>query len=369
MAASTMPTSNRFRELDGLRGIAALAVVVSHYTGAYNSHFFEDPPASFDFPQGAFGVQLFFLISGFVILMTAGRAKRPSDFVISRFSRLYPAYWASLALAVSLMAIWPIPGFPTDTRTVLVNLTMIQRWLLEPNVVDVYWTLAVEMQFYVLMIILLYLTRTRITPRIVLWVSGAWTVVAWAVAVWAFPYTRDTDPQLVPTVQKIILNLTLAEYGPLFIAGMVLYLVRTEKLTHWWSTPAIGSAIGIAFLLREPEYGLAILVVCVGFAAVVLRERTGLLLWSPLQWFGKISYSLYVVHSVVGYLVIKAVWPLVGRDMAMVVAVLVASLVAWLVYRLAEVHGSRAMKRALLALRDRLNRRKPSAEVSTDREI
>lgn len=356
MAASAPPRSNRFHELDGLRGIAALTVVVSHYTGAYNSHFVEDPAAAFNFPQGAFGVQLFFLISGFVILMSARRARVPSDFVISRLSRLYPAYWASLALAVVLMLLWPIPGFPIDLKTVLVNITMVQRWLMEPNVVDVYWTLAVEMQFYVLILILLYLTRCRLTPRVVYWVSGLWTLVCWGVALWAHPYTTGVDPQLVPTLPKIIINLTLAEYGPLFIAGMFLYLVRTGRLKAVWALPALASAVGIAFLLREPDYGLAILIVCALFTVVVLRERTGLLLWAPIQWYGRISYSLYVVHSVVGYLVIKALWPWVGRDLAMLFALAAASLVAWAVYRIAEVHGSRLLKSGLESWRAKWTR-------------
>jgi len=72
----------------GLRGIAALAVVVGHFTGTYNTRYPDDPAPIFDFPAGAFGVQLFFMISGFVILISAERARVPTDFVISRVSRL-----------------------------------------------------------------------------------------------------------------------------------------------------------------------------------------------------------------------------------------------------------------------------------------
>ena len=94
-AASVAPAEKRvpgprFRELDGLRGIAALAVVFSHYAAQHNSHFPEDPPPFHGFEWGAAGVQLFFIISGFVIFMSARRANRPSDFAISRAARLYP---------------------------------------------------------------------------------------------------------------------------------------------------------------------------------------------------------------------------------------------------------------------------------------
>ncbi|MFP3442231.1 hypothetical protein R0K18_31325, partial [Pantoea sp. SIMBA_133] len=85
-------------------------------------------------------------------LMTARRASRPSDFVISRAARLYPPYWLSLAFAVVILALVQVPGYSLSPGQILVNLTMVQRWLLVDDVVDVYWTLAVEMQFYALVL-------------------------------------------------------------------------------------------------------------------------------------------------------------------------------------------------------------------------
>ncbi|MBT2519652.1 acyltransferase [Arthrobacter sp. ISL-28] len=99
-----------FSKLDGLRGIAALAVVVYHFTEAYNSGYTEDPQPAFLFPQVAFGIQLFFLISEFVILMSAARVTKSSDFVISRVSRLYPAHWFSLILAIVIIHFSGLPN-------------------------------------------------------------------------------------------------------------------------------------------------------------------------------------------------------------------------------------------------------------------
>ena len=84
--------------LDALRSLAAVAVVVYHYTHAFDqSQYFPGyPPAWFSFGAGRYGVQMFFVISGFVILMTIGRVKGVGDFAYARFSRLYPPYWASL---------------------------------------------------------------------------------------------------------------------------------------------------------------------------------------------------------------------------------------------------------------------------------
>src|SRR5262245_55208370 len=84
--------SGRFLELDVLRGLAAMTVVFFHFS-RHGTRYFEAYP--FDFWPGEFGVHLFFTISGFVIYFTLERSRTVGDFLFSRFSRLYPAYWAA----------------------------------------------------------------------------------------------------------------------------------------------------------------------------------------------------------------------------------------------------------------------------------
>ncbi|MGY5318307.1 acyltransferase family protein [Neomicrococcus lactis] len=334
----------RFTELDGLRGIAALAVVGSHYTGAHNSRYVSDPPPFYDFTYGAFGVQLFFLISGFVILMSATRAKRPTDFIISRVSRLYPAYWISLALAVLVIKTFNLPPHNPGFLEILANTTMVQRWLLIPNVEDVYWTLAIEMQFYVLILVLLLVTRCNIKDRLVVAGSSIWLAVSVAVSVWAGPSSRGINPQLVDTPVKIILNISLAEFGPLFCAGMLLYISRRNSILHPMAIVAGLVAAINAAVLHDLQSGGIVLGIFLVFLLVTMRKETKILNIAPLQWYGKISYSLYITHATLGYVVIHFVWPYVGRTGAMIVALVVASLVAWGVYKFGEVYLSGKLK-------------------------
>lgn len=84
--------SSRFRELDGLRGLAILAVVVDQYGATYNDSYPSAPVAPYSFRYGELGVQLFFIISGFLILLMAIDARSARVFIISRFSRIYPTY-------------------------------------------------------------------------------------------------------------------------------------------------------------------------------------------------------------------------------------------------------------------------------------
>lgn len=348
--------TERFRELDGLRGIAALSVLIYHFTGPYNSRFTGDPRPVIDFTFGALGVQLFFLISGFVILMSAKRAKSPSDFVISRAARIYPAYWASLLVAIAFGFWFNLEISELSVGEVIINFSMVQRWLLVPNAVDVYWTLAVELQFYVMVFILLLITRARITDRVVTTVCSVWLFASLAVAVWASPFSSGLDPQNVITPVKMILNLSIAEYGPLFCVGMLAYISRRNgKTTPMISLAGVVSVI-VAGLLKSWLHGLIIAGICAVFIFITQRPNTRFLTMPALQWLGKISYSLYIVHSVVGYVAIRIALPLIGRDWAIVAAAIVSVLAAWAVYEIAERRGSTFMKAMLMGFRERSRR-------------
>ena len=344
----------RFRELDGLRGIAALAVVFSHFGGTHNFHYRDDPPAFHDFVWGGTGVQLFFMISGFVILMTARRASRPSDFVISRAARLYPPYWLSLAFAVVILALVQVPGYSLSPGQIIVNLTMVQRWLLVDDVVDVYWTLAVEMQFYALVLTLLILSRCRLSDRLVLWACLGWSVLSWTVVA-VTSQAAAPRPAGDPTWVKLANNITVAEYAPMFVLGMVVFLARETGRHRKAVAAAFASAVVSPFVLRDMTLGFWVLAAATLFTVAALRRKTWLLTTPPFQFYGKISYSLYIVHVIPGYLIIHAVWPMVGRDSAMLVALAVVTVLARILQAVGEDRLGKSAKRGLTSLRVRVD--------------
>src|ERR1700731_494633 len=138
----------RFQELDVLRGLAALGVVLFHYLTRYDQMYTPRGDVPFGFPIGASGVDLFFVISGFVIFMTLGRCASVSDFLISRFSRLYPAYWAAALLTWSVGTVWPLPKQGYTINQLFINLTMAQGFINIEPIDGVYWSLNVEFCFY-----------------------------------------------------------------------------------------------------------------------------------------------------------------------------------------------------------------------------
>jgi len=332
-------------------------VVIYHFTWAYSSRYPNDPAAIVDLRWGAYGVPLFFLVSGFVILMSAAAANRPSDFVISRAARLYPAYWLSLILGVAIAWMARVPDVPLSPVVIAANVTMVQRWFLVPNVLDVYWTLAVEMQFYALLFVALLITRCHITDKAVERASMAWLVVSLGVAIWALPASHNLDPQVVATPVKLALNATLAAYGPLFVTGMLAFLSRRRSKLHPMAIPSAAIAVVTTGLLQTWETAAWVGGICAVFLVVIMRQHTRVLLLAPIQWLGKVSYSLYLVHSIIGYAIIHALWPVVGLPLAILVATVVALVAAWASYELAERRVSTWARSSLLRFRDRAPRK------------
>lgn len=129
-AGSRAASSRRFLELDALRGLAVLAVILFHYSTRYDQLFgHRQQPYPLDFKYGYFGVHLFFIISGFVIFMTLEKTASIRMFAFKRFARLYPAYWFSALLTFAIITLASLPERLLSRRVLLVNLTMFQGWL------------------------------------------------------------------------------------------------------------------------------------------------------------------------------------------------------------------------------------------------
>ena len=162
---------------------------------------------------GYLGVNMFFVISGFVILMTAW-GRTVETFAISRVTRLFPAYWVSVALtAVLLLALWP-QGKQIEAWQAFTNLTMLQSAYDVPHVDGVYWTLWTELRFYLLMglFVLVGITRRRIVAVCALW-----------------PVLGEVASR---TNQDLVGTLLVHDYAPYFAAGMMLYLIYRDG--HSW---------------------------------------------------------------------------------------------------------------------------------------
>lgn len=294
-----MRPTNRLQELDALRGIAAIAVVFFHFT-------MEQEATNWGFKLGVTGVDLFFIISGFVIFLTLKKTKNWRDFAVSRVSRLYPAYWAGVALTTLFMA-----GYARATAQpleeglltrFLVNLTMFQHYFRVPDIDGVYWTLTVEMLFYLLMAAIFIGNRLHRIERI-----GALLLIP---SVLYGLFAKEMAP---PVYSAIRLGIPLANHFPLFFAGIVFYKLKFESRTPYrYGLLAACLAAqmclyddgGRAWIYISPwEYG-AMLLLFFGVFLLYVQDKLGFVANRFTLYLGDISYPIYLIHQIIGVYVI-----------------------------------------------------------------
>lgn len=331
----------RLRGLDGLRFFAAFSVLLYHFAAFdnYSTAVWGEPVEEVTgavgvwFGYGALAPSLFFVISGFVILMSAqGRGWR--RFVASRVARLYPGYWvAVLATSALLLVLWN-PGRAPSGPQVLANLTMFQKPLGYSHVDGVYWTLWVEMKFYLLMVVFLLV---GITTRRVLAVALAWPLIAWAFALAEVPHVWDW---------------LIYRHAPFFAGGMVIYLIHRHG--HTWGRWAVLLVnVGLALIHGVPglsdqvsqrtPYELnpvllgTLTLGCFAAVAALSWTRLQFLQWRWLTVIGALTYPLYLIHQYWGWWVISLLSDHVPAAVCVVAATAASIVLAWILHKGVEV--------------------------------
>ncbi len=274
---------DRLPELDALRGIAALIVVLFHYTwrGPIMMPGLQALP--WGLAWGHYGVELFFAISGFVIFMTLERTRSTADFIVSRISRLFPAYWAGIILTTVAVTVLGADSLAQPASVVLTNFTMLQGFLYLPSVDGVYWSLLIELAFYACM---LALWRGGLLGRIETILLG-W--IALKLLFW-----------LVPALPSRLALLLLVQYIPCFAIGIAAYRVRAGKRLWRQQVPVLLAGLAAVAITQPFADAVVYLAVGVVFYALVANRLTRLN--QPLLlWLGALSYPVYLIHQNLGY--------------------------------------------------------------------
>jgi peptidoglycan/LPS O-acetylase OafA/YrhL len=352
----------RFRTIDGLRGLAALAVVLFHVNQAlfhtYGSWVPHDLAALMQ--HGFLGVDVFFVMSGFVIAYSVRNAQLTFGFIgrfaLRRSVRLDPPYWAAMLLEITLiwaglrvgLALAPVPSM----KQILSHFLYLQDLLGYGDIINVFWTLCFEIQFYLGLIVLLVLHR-RIGE-----VFGQRLARPAAVAVLAGLFLYSVLVRYQAFGLEAPHGVAIIRWFQFFM-GVCVWWVVSGKIP-WYVLVAMWLAtIGTVIAQQEPPYE----VLAVAVSAVLWwryrRDRlTSLFSSRPFQFLGAISYSLYLFHSTVGWRFVRVSGLIFGRDLARPfvwllfgVAVAVCIVVSWIAWAIVERPALRFSRRFTLSRR------------------
>ncbi len=355
-------------ELDGLRGIAILLVMIHRMYPGTSPWYIE---------AGWIGVDLFFVVSGFLIagILLDTRHERGyfRNFYARRVLRIFPLYYLLIG---GILVAFPL-GNPDFLETsgsrawYLFHLGNVPEAVLElgpPYWLAPVWSLAIEEQFYLTFPLLVRWS----TPRRLAGILIAMAVIAIA--------TRVISTFAMPANERFQYQFTLCRLDAIAAGCALALLVRWREFARWyprmkpWLSIGMAACAGLALgtqLDRTTTFGRTVgySIVALGFGALVLRvamardvRSTAMLRWAPLRYLGKLCFGLYLLHRPADTLtsVVIAKLGFDGESMLwlplkMVVAVGLATL-SW-----------NLLEQPFLRLKDRFASRKHPSAHSTGR--
>ncbi len=338
MTTDVKNNKSRVAILDPLRGLAALSVMWFHFTNG--GHLLDaggtvNEWLKFSGKYGWAGVEFFFVISGFVLpyALFAGkyRLKNFGTFLLKRLIRLEPPYIASLLLVIALLFIGQFaPGyqgekFSMDWARFLLHFGYLNSYFGYEAYNPVYWTLAIELQFYLCIALLFLLLMQEklfgklLVPVIFLLLS------------------------MIPSRTDVIFR-----YLPLFTLGILCFQYFSGMISKrlWCLLIVIAAAFTLASLNLTATIAGTLAALAIGLSKDMNFEsiKTSLV-WRALSWTGAISYSLYLLHVPIGGRVVNIGERFASNSMesllVLLLAVVVSMFSAWLLYRLVEKPSQR----------------------------
>jgi peptidoglycan/LPS O-acetylase OafA/YrhL len=304
----------RIGVINALRAFAALVVAWGHFVAGQGKYL------SLSGKYGYLGVEIFFVISGFVIPWSLYRSRYAlrdyPRFLLKRNVRLYPPYLASIAITILatnfiLVPLFHIPRMTVTGRDLLFHFAYLNDLVHLPWINVVYWTLAIEFQWYLLVGLMMpLLASARQLYRFA-------AIVAMMLAFYSFTYNR-----------------LVFLYLPIFLIGVFVFQYRARII-------GMGEMLGLmavmVFAMHRP----------LGWLIVWVATPTGLLIAfskfhsHAMDRVGDISYSLYLLHLPIGVSVIGLLshWlPFSDRFIGLldVVGVGASAWAAWVMYQIIE---------------------------------
>ena len=339
----------RVYALDLLRFVAASMVVAFHLPAVAANEYRVNPDQAFTHPlyqlsrYGWVGVPIFFVVSGFVICMSSwGRTL--SQFFTSRVVRLFPAYLFVVLLTTVVLLAW-LPGDvkPPVFLRVVANLTMLNQFLGVDSIDGVYWSLMIELKFYLLfaLVVRVGVSYARVVGFAIMW------LVLGVIA------HNTTDGFLRIVVEP--------RYMPFFVAGITLYLIHRfgPTLLLWgmvgvcWVLCAVSLNDMVDEKIKLEHVNVTLTTTLILFSVlylVMIAIALGWLSW--LRWsgcttIGALTYPLYLLHKEIGTAVLHRFRGDLRLKVLLALVLAGLLLLAYLTHRWIERPGVRLLRTGL----------------------
>lgn len=358
------------RNVQGLRGVAALIVVMAHVSGndGFEERVFGSSWTSWSNLPANTGVDLFFVISGLIMVVTTWRTfdapGSSSRFLLRRIARIYPLYWVVNTAIVVLFLVSPssVNFNHGDTPSLLQSYFLLPQEGRLPVLVA--WSLVYEMYFYLVFTIAMMMGRPRF-----LWVMGAWVTLTLTLST-VVPDATNPYVMLVASplsfefVLGVLIGLAVV-HGRFVLPTIVLTLgifsysasLGFLALSGWQAFPSDPVRVSLVAL----PVGLLV------YGAIGLEVSRGRVVPTLMQRLGNASYSLYLTHVsaltllavlLAGHLPTTAAAHAAALPVVLIVVVVGAAVCYRLVERPLQVAARRVLQRLVrpekrLALADR----------------
>lgn len=302
----------RLKNIDILRGIAAISVTYFHLSGSSGL----SAQTANTGKWGYLGVEIFFVISGFILPYSMHKRKYQIEsffkFILKRIIRIDPAYFVTIIVSIllTIAAKQPIPNW----ATILSHLGYLNYILGYEAASPVFWTLAIEFQFYLLLAL-------------------CFSVIANPSNVWPFLFIG-----IILALSFVSSPHFLPAWFSLFAMGILLFrkvVLNIDSTVYWPATIT---------LLIFTCYNNGILEALVALLTVLfilyIKINTNTYSSKLMLWFGTISYSLYLIHwhlGRVGVAIFRHV-PVLGHSeyLRLAAGMVTAVFAAWILYLLVE---------------------------------
>ncbi|MGA9015832.1 MAG: acyltransferase [Acetobacteraceae bacterium] len=298
--------AREIRSLTGLRGVAALVVVNYHFI----QNLAVEPSRLHALAlRGYLAVDVFFVLSGFVLALTCGRmfvsgcaVTAYRAFLLRRVARIVPLYAVATAVVLAEIAAanFDLPGWENPAGVILANLLLIQAWSLAPSIVAASWSVSTEVAAYMAFPLLLRLTVFARRGRAVdsLLMASLLLILAAIGGHILGPATNGALDLSDGTTPWPLLRCL----GGFMLGLLTFRLAQIERImtlaANDWCVVAVIAAFGLALWSGLPDLAVyPCLPLIVLIAATDRRLPARLLANRPIHWLGECSYAIYLLHG------------------------------------------------------------------------